>query len=81
MDRIWRRRIDMEKQYRTERDVLLAPLREKYALMRDALMQECEDSEASHDWQFTHVSVDDGLNYRCSFCAKTKVANHKPEQE
>lgn len=72
--------MELEKNYRSERDALLAPLRDKYALMRDALMQECEDSETSHDWLFTNVGVDGGLNYRCSFCAKTKISVHKLEQ-
>ena len=81
VDRIWQRRVRLEKNYRDERDVLLAPLREKYALLRDALTQECEDSEAGHKWCFLKVGVGDGVIYRCTFCGKTKVLKCKLEKK
>lgn len=80
MDRIWRRRIDMEKQYRTERDALIAPLRHKYALDHEALMDECGDTERGHDFQFVNIDGNNNLTYRCVFCAKTKTNSLRPEK-
>lgn len=79
MSRIWRRRIDLEKQYREERHALVLPLRDKYALLREALMDECGNTEAGHDFQFVSIDADESLTYRCTFCAKTKTNSIRPE--
>lgn len=69
MNDIWKRRVELERQEREERVELLEPLNAKYALLYQALSEEC--GKTKHEFIHSHFNVGGDRVYRCSKCGKT----------
>ena len=69
MSDIWKRRVELERQEREERVELLEPLNAKYALLYQALSEEC--GKTKHEFVHSHFNVGGDQVYRCSKCGKT----------
>ena len=72
-DPIWKRRLELERAERKEREALLEPLHEKYRVFYEALQVECEASENGHEWRFTTHGVIGQSFFRCNYCAKSRI--------
>lgn len=69
---IWERRLEIERQERAERHLLLETLHKKYDPLYERLVEECEKSEKGHEWRFTTFGVGGQSFYKCNYCAKGK---------
>jgi hypothetical protein len=79
-DPIWKRRLELERAERKEREALLEPLHEKYRASYEALQVECEARENGHEWRFTthyvrgeYGGVVGQSFFRCNYCAKSRI--------
>ena len=66
---IWKRRVELERQEREERAELLEPLNAKYALLYQALSEEC--GKTKHEFVHSHYNLGGDQYFRCVQCGKT----------
>ena len=73
MSDIWRRRIELERAEREERQRLLEPLVARYGPLYRALVDECE--RAGHEWAHGYWTVGGDEVLRCCRCAGKRRAD------
>ena len=68
---IWERRIQIEREEKTERQNAVDPITEKYRPKYEALQMECETE--GHEWSFVTFGVGGQSFFACKKCRKSRV--------
>ena len=73
MSDIWRRRVELERAEREERQRLLEPLVARYGVLYRELVDEC--AQAGHEWAHGYWTVGGDEVLRCCRCAGKRRAD------